>query len=271
MTLDAARQARYVREVQYGDGGNLAARISLHARFGTNRYGLHRWIFDHFDLPAPARVLELGCGLGFLWRQNADRIPASWQLVLTDFSRGMLTAARTWLHEADVAATYLVADAQRIPFATAEFDAVIANHMLYHVPNRPAALAEIRRVLRPGGRLYASTIGLDHLRQLTAIAGRAGIAIDLGRAARAFGIENGARQLAQEFAIDDREMFANDLVITEIEPVMAYIQSTACGKALSGTQLASLRAALAAEFARSGAIHASTSTGLFMCHANKRA
>ncbi len=50
-------------------------------------------------------------------------------------------------------------DAQSIPFEDETFDAVIANHMLYHVPDRPKAIAEIKRVLKPGGRLIATTIG----------------------------------------------------------------------------------------------------------------
>ena len=46
-------------------------------------------------------------------------------------------------------ADYAVLDLQALPFPEACFDAVIANHMLYHVPDRPRALAEVQRVLKP--------------------------------------------------------------------------------------------------------------------------
>lgn len=76
----------------------------------------------------------------------------------------MLQAARQQLGEKRF--VYAVADAQALPFADATFDAVIANHMLYHIPDLPRALAEIRRVLKPAGRFYASTIGREHMHEL---------------------------------------------------------------------------------------------------------
>ena len=66
--------ARLLRE-QYKDGSNLSARIRLHQRFSTNRYGQMRWMFDRIQLPENARVLELGCGTGLLWRGRAQ-VPA---------------------------------------------------------------------------------------------------------------------------------------------------------------------------------------------------
>ena len=64
-----------LRTQQYRDGRNLNARIALHDRFSTNKGSWHRWIFDHFNLPANARILEVGAGVGRLWAENAERIP----------------------------------------------------------------------------------------------------------------------------------------------------------------------------------------------------
>ena len=58
---------------QYATSANLAARIALHQRCSTNTYGLQRWIFDRLDLREGERVLEIACGTGSLWRENADR------------------------------------------------------------------------------------------------------------------------------------------------------------------------------------------------------
>ena len=53
-------------------------------------------------------------------------------------------------------------DIQHIPFSEASFDVIIGNHMLYHVPDHPKVFGGIRRLLKPGGRFYASTNGQTH-------------------------------------------------------------------------------------------------------------
>ena len=150
---------------QYKDASNLDARIALHTRFSTAKTNWYRWLFDHFKLPPDARVLELGCGPAKLWRENLERVP-HWDVTLTDASPGMIEEARAYLEDAPRAFAYKVVDVQEIPFADASFDAVVAIHMLYHVPDQPRALAEIRRVLRPGGRFYASTNGRSHMHEI---------------------------------------------------------------------------------------------------------
>ncbi|MBO0792518.1 MAG: class I SAM-dependent methyltransferase, partial [Ktedonobacteraceae bacterium] len=162
--MDAYRDQNYLLNRQYQDATNFGARVDLHRRFRVNPYGFHRWVFDHFTLNEGSQVLELGCGPGGLWRSNRQRIPTNWQITLTDFSPGMLQEARALLGEERF--TYEVADAQALPFADESFDAVIANHMLYHIPDLNRALGEIQRVLKPSGHFYATTFGREHLREL---------------------------------------------------------------------------------------------------------
>jgi hypothetical protein len=69
---------------QYRDASNLNTRIGLHQRFSVNPYGWLPWVFDQLELPSQARILELGCGTGQLWLDNIDRIPAGWEITLTD-------------------------------------------------------------------------------------------------------------------------------------------------------------------------------------------
>jgi len=61
---------------QYQNAKNLNARIQLHQRFSTNKYGWHRWVFDQFSFPPQSRILELGCGSGELWLESIDHVPA---------------------------------------------------------------------------------------------------------------------------------------------------------------------------------------------------
>jgi ubiquinone/menaquinone biosynthesis C-methylase UbiE len=239
---------------QYATDDNLEARIALHARFSTNP-GWAEWLFDREAGRAGARILDIGCGPASLWRANRERIDPTWSLTLVDLSPGMIDAARRRLGNR---AQYVVADVQELPFGDDSFDVVVANHMLYHVPARARAFAEIRRVLVGGGAFHASTNGRGHLAELASLVPGWG----LERYAEAFGLETGPAQLASFFADVRTERFENDLAVTEVEPVLAYIRSSPAGR---DSNLTKARAAVAAAIARDGAFRISTVPGLISC------
>jgi ubiquinone/menaquinone biosynthesis C-methylase UbiE len=87
-----------------------------------------------------------------------------------------------------------VGDVQALPFGDAEFDVVVANFMLYHVPDVHRALAELARVLRSGGSLVAATNGVRQLAEMWELAGR-----DLSGRNRLFMRETGAAMLEPHF------------------------------------------------------------------------
>ncbi len=117
----------YLRETQYKDASNLDARIALHKRFGEREVSWHRWLFDLYDLPEKSRVLELGCGPGTFWLENAERIPARWNVTLSDLSEGMLREVKAQLKRVPHDFNFAVVDAQTIPFEADHFDMVMAN------------------------------------------------------------------------------------------------------------------------------------------------
>jgi SAM-dependent methyltransferase len=239
----------FLLEEQYRTADNLRTRIALHERFSTSPQPFPEWVFDRLDLPAEADILEVGCGNGNLWAANQERIAPGWRLTLTDLSDGMVKEARARL--GDLAADR-VADVQHLPFANESFDAVIANHMLFHVPDRPRALAELARVLRPEGVLIAATNGRAHLRELW------------NRGARwseRFGLENGEEQLKPFFGEVEVEYFPNALEITEVAPLAAYIESLGTADDARAEIVAEADEAIA----RSGSFHVATSVGLFRC------
>ncbi len=208
---------------QYADASNLNARAALHERYSTADRDLHPWLFDQFDLPSEGRVLTLGSGPGALWSENCERIPDGVDVTVTDFSPGMVEAARNNLADCSHGFDFEVMDAENISFGDETFDIVTANHMLYHVPDREAAFAEIRRVLNSGGRLYASTNGESNMQVLydvmAEIAGEA-----LPRAA-GFELQNGAAQLDPFFEHVERRTYDDALEVTAVEPLAEYALS----------------------------------------------
>ena len=96
-------------------------------------------------IPSGARVLDLCCGQGNV---TEALLNLGLDAVGVDFSPKMLDFARRRVPTGN----FVEADAEDLIFDDAEFDAVVCNFGLIHVPDQPRALAEIRRVLKPGGR-----------------------------------------------------------------------------------------------------------------------
>ena len=239
--------ATYLREQQYRDDANLRARIDLHRRFSTNPEPWHRWVFDRLEFEPDDRILDVGCGPAELWAENSDRIPDTWRLTLVDLSEGMTRRARDVLGDR---ADYRVADVQDLPFADASYDAVIANHMLYHVPDRRRGLAEIARVLRSGGRLYASANGRDHLAELRPLRT---VPWEVE-----FVLDDGGAEL-EEFFVDARiERYDCDLEVTEVEPVLDFVRS-------SSDLADDAETCVRDQIARRGGFRVTKSSGMFIC------
>ena len=200
----AGRSVAYFHDVQYRDSSKLTARANLHSRYGTAPTPWFSWLVQQIAWRRDAVVLEVGCGPGWIWEQARHGVPGDLQLMLTDLSIGMVSEAvertRASFGEVDGA----VVDAQCLPFADQTFDVVVANHMLYHVPDPAVAVSELRRVLRDDGVLLASTNGPSHLRELDEISSEVFGPRRLPRYMEAFGAQNGAEILARE--VPERRM-----------------------------------------------------------------
>jgi SAM-dependent methyltransferase len=254
----------YLLSDQYKDAANLDARIQLHRRFSTNRQGWMAWVFERIRPPADGCILELGCGPCDLWVENAGRIPPGWDVTLSDFSRGMVEQARENLHGIGRAFSFQVIDAQMIPYKNDVFDAVIANHMLFHVPDRDRALSEIQRVLRPGGLFYATTAGGNHLREIRELIRSVAPEIDDFDALPEFRLENGGEQLSRFFPHVALHRYDDGLAVTEPKPLVAYLLSTRHSAALrSNDNLEKLTRLVEGKIESSGAIHIQKDSGMF--------
>jgi SAM-dependent methyltransferase len=99
------------------------------------------------------RVLDVACGTG---NATIEAVRAGAEAIGLDAAPRLIEVAQARAAAADVAATFVVGDAQELPFADESFDCVLSVFGVIFVPEPPRAVAEIVRVLRPGGRALVS-------------------------------------------------------------------------------------------------------------------
>jgi SAM-dependent methyltransferase len=260
----------YLRQVQYRDGAKLSDRAQLHVKYSTAPTAWYPWLGRQIRWPKAPRVLEVGCGTGWFWAEAAASLPEDLDLTLTDLSAGMVGEAlhrvggRGW-HRRVVG---LVADAQRLPHPPEQFDVVVANHMLYHVPEPRLAVGEMARVLRPDGIVLIATTGRDHLRELWQIRNAV-----FGRESSrwyssVFEIDNGGEMLREQFAIVNWQPYEDRLLCQDPQDVLTFLKSCPPAESADAPQLDRLARAVYDRFADGdGTLGVTKETGVFTCRA----
>jgi SAM-dependent methyltransferase len=259
------RDQDYLRDVQYKDPTHLSARADLHTKYSSAPVAWVPWVKQQIDWPAGGDVLEVGCGPGWLWADGAG-LPAGLRLTLTDLSPGMVEVAR---QRAAASSSELVearlADAQELPLAADSYDVVVANHMLYHVPDPEKAVAELARVLRPGGVLMAATNGPRHLVELWEIRAEVFGGAPISVLPDIFGSITGRPILGRSFAQVQWRHYADTLLCTSSDDVVAFLTSSPPGLDAASDQLSDLRQAVQRRIdAGGGVFTVSKETGLFL-------
>lgn len=207
---------------QYENASNLNTRISIHEKYSVNRQGFSNWIASHYSISEGSRILELGCGTGDLWKQNTALIERCSELVLTDISEEMLQTARRNVGE-HAKVTYNVVDIQKIPYASGSFDFVIANMMLYHVPDLKRGLSEVKRVLKKDGRFTCATYGEHGIVEFIA-----GLLKPYGaeeKLNKNFTLQNGGQILGEFFSSVKMLEYSDSLEVTDPEDMLDYVYS----------------------------------------------
>ena len=154
-------------EEQYGTIERLQARILAHQRYSERVDDYREWTLDHLAVSVGDLVLDVGCGFG---SYHPDLIERGARAILgVDASKMMVQTAQRQAVEKRLPVVVIHADAQALPLPDNTYDRVLANHMLFHVPDQRAALLEMRRVTHPGGRVLIGANAFNHASRLTAL------------------------------------------------------------------------------------------------------
>lgn len=195
---------------EYADETRLAARAA--AWVGASGPDPRQLAFEAAREVRPRRVLEVGCGRGEAAERMVGEVDAD--VVAVDQSERMveLTQAR--------GVRARVGDVQDLPFADASFDCALAAWMLYHLPDLDRGLAELARVLVPGGRLVAVTNSERNLRELWTLCG---LAQDRYHE---FSAESGTDALRRYFASVERREARGTLTFPDRAAARRYVTAS---------------------------------------------
>jgi len=208
----------------YADDRHIRARMSIYAYAETASDP--RWRTSVIPWDGTQIVADVGCGNGFDLRQIVPQGRCRHAIGL-DLSAGMLHSLEDLRQSGGL--SLVQADAQRLPLPDESVDVAMAMHMLYHVPDVPAAIRELRRITKRGGTVLASTNSSDHLAEIHELLDAA-VSSQLDRRvpampADSFTTQTGAAILSQEFSSVTLRTLDLSLSIPTAQPVITYVAS----------------------------------------------
>jgi SAM-dependent methyltransferase len=229
MTSSPGTDRDLLTQKAYATDEHLAIRQRIHETYSVPPINFTEWVLERVNWRGDEKTLDLGAGSGAFFGPIGQKAPHG-TLVGADLSLGMMQAAK----QKPGADLLLNADAQELPFANGYFDLVMANHVLFYVPDLDRALREIHRVLKPTGVLVAATNSqftmpeFDQLfRRAFSLLGATGTEIEIGmsKSTAAFSLEDAPVKLSRHFQAVARYDLPSVLVFPTKQPVLEYFGS----------------------------------------------
>lgn len=214
-----------LRTAAYADDAKLSARQAIY------RFIERPWpsdggrVLGAIALRGDEVVADVGCGNG---NDVRDLAAANFggSVVAFDLSVGMLETVRP------LGVPVVNADAAALPLRDGAVDVALAMHMLYHCPDIRATVRELRRIVRVGGALVVSTNARAHLQELrvmwtSALSDVVRAPVEPWRSStERFSLEEAAAVIGASFGEVEVQRTDNRLLVPEVEPVVAYVEST---------------------------------------------
>lgn len=208
----------------YKTQDKLNVRILTHQLYTQPKIDFTGWVLDKITWQGNETAVDLGSGSGAYIKAGQARCQT---YIAGDLSLGMVQTLPAGLLRLNL-------DAQHIPLADNVAHVVLANHMLYHVPDKDVALAEIRRILRPNGHLIAVTNSATNMAELIDLRRQAMRLLNLpvdpvlekSPIADLFSLENGRSLLRNHFSHVKRHDLSSALVFPDPQPILDYLASS---------------------------------------------
>ena len=210
----------------YSTDQNLRIVEETYAKYCVPRTDLANWTLETLNWTGDEVVLDIGVGTGSTYACLMKSQPNVYYYAI-DLSAHLL-------QKHPCAADHLaIGDALKLPYADDSFDVVMANHVLYHMQDIDGCLVEIKRVLKPDGRVLAGTDSLHTTPELQVLLRRAMVLLSengaqvqpLSLPCDSFALENGTRILARHFYAVVRHDLPRQLVFDAVEPALDYLES----------------------------------------------
>ncbi len=149
---------------QYGTTEKLDTRIEAHQLYSERTGDFFEWVLDRLGPRQGDLAVDVGCGKGSYHPLLVGRGVRA--ILGLDASSAMVAATQSQANTLGLSVIAIQGDAAALPVPDASYDVALANHVLFLVADQRLALRELRRAVRPGGRVVLTTNADDHCERL---------------------------------------------------------------------------------------------------------
>jgi ubiquinone/menaquinone biosynthesis C-methylase UbiE len=213
-------------KIEYREtSSDLLKRIDIHQQYGSR--DIDAWMLEVLKPRAGSRILDVGCGAGKQCFVFWDALQGKAEITGGDVSPELLATARAANARTGNAVTFTeLSFNRRFPFDDAGFDLLSCCFAIYYAESAPFTIGEMRRMLRPGGRLFTTgpmpenkRLFYDIIREAT------GRPIPPMPGSSRYASEI-LEEIRRHFGRVDVEVFENPLAFESIEPFLAYTRAS---------------------------------------------
>jgi len=264
-------------KIEYREtSSDLLKRIDIHQQYGSR--DIDAWMLEVLNPQAGSRILDVGCGAGKQCFVFWDALKGKVEITGGDVSSELLATARATNARTGDAIRFAEVDFnRRFPFDDASFDLLSCCFAIYYAESAPFTIGEMRRMLRPRGRLFTTGPMPDNKRLFYDIIGEAtGRPIPPMPGSSRYASEI-LDEIRRHFTQVDVQVFENPLVFESVEPFLAYTRASLSedrrlwtslfqGKEEFEQVIAQIAAASAARLQRDGRLVMTKVVGGFTAH-----